>query len=711
LTGIRPGRTTIQAEFDGVVAKDPLNAEVTAAADFDEVRVLPTPASILPGETIVLAAKGFKGGKDSGTITNLNGLSWKSSDGRVARSEGPAVTGLQPGKSEVSAQLGSMTGRPAEVRVVTSLTDRLKAEPAVIRMHVGEACRIGDGVALLRGNLDLSRQCSASPMTPGVVRYDPALHALVGVAPGISPVSFSHGDQVATASVEVVAAPSGQAGEGEVVIEPVSAKLSPGQAADLRVFLVTKSGDRIDRTGDATFHSSDEGKATMSGTWACAMAPGMSEITASLAEAKTPGRAYVTVDNEPITALIVEPARLNLGVGDLARLEVLGRSASGTHELFPQDKLKISVGGANPQAVKLIGSQHVDAVAPGSAEINVAWNEQFRQQVAVSVTNDPWTGLALEPATATIHPGQRLTYMVTGVRGGQRRVIWPQDGMKLSTSDPAVGEVVDETFVHSVNPGKTDVIAQLGSQQARATLTVTPGIGAEGVLVDSLNPGIYVTDRDGTVYVGGRGGSVTAIGDAGTTIVEPEGSKFIPLPAAAIQPGEATARFQEIKAGISDQIVPDFVLNFEIQAEGANPLEYRAYVPGQAPPETWVPSKTDGDGQRVVLDSPRIKNTGKLSSWYDMVLEARDPRDGTVQQHPLRFRLPQNVTIEQKEKPADDLLPNKPKADDEPPAKPKADGEPMTKPKADGEPTAKPKDDGEPMTEEKTDGKPPAEGK
>ena len=292
-------------------------------------------------------------------------------------------------------------------------------------------------------------------------------------------------------------------GEGQTIIEPAVATLSPGQAIDLRVFLVTKDGVRIDRTGAATLASSAPEKVQISGDWACALAPGTADVAATLPESKAPGHAAITVDNEPITDVLVEPSHLELAPGDRARLRVLGRSASGIHELFPQDRLKMTSGGANPGAIRIVGSQHVDGVSPGSATVEVAWAGKFRREASVTVSGAAWSGLAIDPAAATIHPGQQLAYTVTGVRGGQRRVISPEDGLKLSVTDPSVATATAGGAVLGNTAGRTSVVAQVGSERAEAVLNVVPGSGPSGVVVDTPGPGLIVRNPDGAVYLVG----------------------------------------------------------------------------------------------------------------------------------------------------------------------------------------------------------------
>jgi hypothetical protein len=261
----------------------------------------------------------------------------------------------------------------------------------------------------------------------------------VGVAPGVSAVTFAWGDKLATTTVQVL--PAGVM-KGEVVVEPSTAVLSKGQAVEMRVFLLTDDGLRIDRTDSAVLKSSSP-SVSIRGNRACAIAPGTAEITATLPETRDPsdaGTAAVVVDENPITDLVVEPQQMALSVGDLARLRILGRSASGTRELFPQADLQVSAGGENPRAIRIVGSEHVDAVSEGSAEVAIRWQDRLNRQVPVSVTYSPLTGLTLDPVRATVHPGQGLLYRVTGMRGGRRRVLGPEDGVQLFVGNRDVAE-------------------------------------------------------------------------------------------------------------------------------------------------------------------------------------------------------------------------------------------------------------------------------
>lgn len=545
MRGVRPGKTTVRAEFAGVAAKQGLEVEVTASADVHEIRLAPSPAALRPGESLRLEAIGYRDGKSLGSITGLNGMSWKSSDEAVVGVDGPVATAKQLGHATVTAQLGSVTSRPAEITVAEAVAEALRVEPGALRIRVGESVPVGDGLRVVRGTVDVSRHAVVEPSC-AAVRYDPERHTLVGMAPGRCTIRCAYGDQTASALVEVVAA---SYAEGQVSIEPASGVLSVGQAMPLRVFLTGANGLRVDRTSAATLTSSSPDKVQVSGDWARGLAPGEAEITATLPESKTPGRAAIRVDNHPITDLVVEPSRIAMAVGDRARLWVLGRSASGLRELFPQEQLAMRAAGASPDAIRIVGSQHVDGVRPGSAAVEVVWAGKLRREAAVVVSDEAWKGLVIDPAAATIHPGQGLVYTVTGVRGGRRRVIRASDGLKLSVADPNVAQAAADGVVRGLAVGQTNVIAEVGASRVQSPLTVISGRRPSDLVVVTPGVGLPVDDPDGAAYLVGPGGVVDPLWDArwhvGPAVPNPgsvgPGGTVVPLDERVwVEPGRAS---------------------------------------------------------------------------------------------------------------------------------------------------------------------------
>ena len=97
-------------------------------------------------------------------------------------------------------------------------------------------------------------------------------------------------------------------------------------------------------------------------------------------------------------------------------------------------------------------------------------------------------------------------------------------------------------------------------------------------------------------------------------------------------------RFVDVETTLNEG-EQDFQVTIEVlAAKSEGPLEYRAYVAGQAPAEAWQAAEESGEHRRVVLQSPPMPY-GPRSARYGVMIEARSPGDGTVERYPLTFRL------------------------------------------------------------------------
>ena len=536
------------------------------------------------------------------------------------------ATGKRVGQATITARFGSATSRPAEIIVAEAVAEALRVEPAALRIRVGESAPIGDGLRVLRGAVDVSRQAAVEPSSPAV-RYEPQTHSLVGMAAGRCTVRFGYGDQTASAFVEVMAA---SYGEGQVSIEPASGVLSAGQAMPLRVFLTGPDGLRVDRTSAATLTSSAPEKVQISGDWACALAPGAAEITASLPESKTVGRAAIHVDNHPITDLVVEPSQIAMAVGDRARLWVLGRSASGLRELYPQDRLSLRAAGASPDAIRIVGSQHVDGVRPGTAAVEVVWSGTIRRETKVVVSKEAWSDLAIDPAAATIHPGQQLAYTVTGVRGGRRRVLRPDDGLKLSVADPNVAQATDGGVVRGVAVGQTSVIAEVGDSRAESPLRVAAGSGPSGLAAATPGLGLPVTEPDGTGYLVGPGGVIEPRWDGSWYVgppATPSGHVAAPGGAAVVPLGDQLwIEPRRVSLGVGET-TPRFAVM--AQSPGGSPREISAATESVDPRVLAAAEGSPGRFTALRMGSTQVRaavgdrtvyaDVAVTGAWFDVI--------------------------------------------------------------------------------------------
>jgi hypothetical protein len=644
-----------------------------------------------------------------GVIGGLAGVSWKSQDPQIARVQGPELTAQKLGETQVTAAYGPVVSKPLDVHVVSSLADALIVDPRILPMHVGESRQLGTDLSISRANVDFSREVQVSSSAPGIVQFQPEGRTLKALKEGTATVTFSLGDKLVSTDVTVL--PAG-ALDGTLVVEPAEGTLAAGQALPLRAFLIGRDGQRLDLTDAAQWSSSAADKVSLRGNQACALAAGQAEITAKLPNGETAGKARVTVTDDPITELVADPPQLALSTGETTHLRVEGRAACGTHELFPQDKLKLATEGANPSSIQIAPPQEVHAVSPGSAQVAVRWADKLSQQVPVTVSDNVWTDLVLTPSAATIHPEQAFDYQVTGKRGGVVQVVGP-DQVKLSASNPDVAHL-DGMRVVAGAPGTSEITAQVGGQELKANLAVVIGEEAPRIIGGPLG-GLAVVGRGGFwrdgIWHGGEGGVVGVPG--GVVTDQPIAALFIDPAQTGVRLGQSTPRFHaraqdvqgnqtEVPASLesmndkvltpdlapghegqflavgqghtqvraryadheanaevtvggdrfanvessiaADSTDHDFAVDLNIAAgAGEGPLEYRAYQVGQPPPQGWVASQVQGDAQHAVFQSPRLPK-GPPSTFYDLMIESRNPADGSIQQYPFRFRV--GLTIE-----------------------------------------------------------------
>jgi hypothetical protein len=510
LIGLRPGKTKVSAEFQGIVSKEPLDAEVLADVDIDTIAIEPGIVSAVPGETFDLHVKGYKNGQSVGDITGLGDLTWKSSNPDIARIAGNSVIASNIGQTQVTVERKGLTSAPAQVTVSKTLAEELRVVPGVIEMPSGSTIQLGSDVQVLRGNLDVSQQANVTPESPGVVEFDPARRTLKAINMGQVTIGVTEGDKLARAVVKVGPPPILA---GKLVVEPGSLILAAGQAERLSVYIETPGGEKIDQTGIALFKSEDPSIAAADNGIARvkALKPGKTNIVAVVGNMKVSAPLEVTSDE--IKELTVDPAKEELSVGETRPLQVFGRAdRSGLKEMFPQPDLKTAP--REPDVVDVTGDR-VHGKAIGEDTIDVAWRDKLKLEVPAKVTANEITGLQIEPKESTINTNEGKTYEVTGMRGGDRVVLTERDGVQLNVTDPNVAVVATGNTVVSRAPGQTKVVATLGGEKAEATLNVTLAPPGE------LPAGRTDVTPGGVVY--GIHGEKVYIGDPSVTEIKPAG--------------------------------------------------------------------------------------------------------------------------------------------------------------------------------------------
>jgi hypothetical protein len=512
LVGLRPGKTRVNAEFQGIASKEPLDVEVLADVDIDRIAIEPGSAALRPGETYDLRAIGYKNGQSVGDITGLGNLAWKSSNPDVARTGGNSVVASNVGQAQITVERKGLTGT-AQVTVSSSIADELRVVPGVIEMYQGQRLQLGNDVQVMRGNLDVSQQANVVPESPGIVEFDPQTRTLAAKNMGQVTLGVALGDKITHALVRVGPPP---VLAGKLVVEPGSLLLAPGQADRLSVNVQTTGGDKIDQTGAAIYRADDPSVAGIDEGIARvrALKPGRTNITVSVAGMPSLS-VPLEVTNEEIKELTVDPAREDMVVGEVRPLRAFGRADhSGVKELFPQPDLKAAP--RKPDVVEVYGDT-VRGKAVGEDTIDVAWRDKLKLEVPAKVTENTITGLRIDPPEFTIDTNQGKTYEVSAMRGGNRVILTERDGVQLNVTDPSVAEAVSGTTVISKGPGQTKLIATLGGEKAEAILNVTQGIAEVPPPRDDVISGGYVYDDRGRRVIIGSG-AISEIRPAGKVV-------------------------------------------------------------------------------------------------------------------------------------------------------------------------------------------------
>ncbi len=215
----------------------------------------------------------------------------------------------------------------------------------------------------------------------------------------------------------------------------------------------------------------------------------------------------------------------------------------------------------------MIGAD-VQGLAPGNADILVNYQNRLSAAVPLTVSDDPWSGLVLDPIRATVHPGQGIVYQASALRGGRRLVVTEADGLHLATSNPSIANAVGGSAVEGVGLGRAAVIARLGGQTAEAAIDVVAGAGPVGGIITGdttvLGPGYghYGTDY---VVAGSETRNVTRQIGTGT------GLRFSPdvLRVGMNSPGTLVRVLEVFPDGYSQDVSNDPGLEFTPPADFA----------------------------------------------------------------------------------------------------------------------------------------------
>lgn len=477
IVGIRPGEGTVVAEYAGQKSENKLTFNVTETLEVDAIQVGPPNVSLRVAETTRLDAVGFLQGEPIGIITNHPDVVWASQNPEIAKAEGPTVAGIAQGTTGVTATFKDVTSDSAEIRVIgdnTPLTDRLRVNPGAITLRPGASVAIGRGVKVFRGDAEFSQQAAVAPANSEIVSYNEDTHTLKAGLPGTTRVTFAVADQTADLVVTVLADAAPTTG-GRVVIEPGSGTIAVAERLPLQVYLITADGERVNMTASAVLTSSNNDLAVPEGAGIRGIAPGRVTVSARIPGDVTPGTAVFNVENIDFNRLVVTPSSWSLYVGESISWTIYvdgpgGRRILGNDPNLTQTYYR-ETGVVEDWGASARNS--LPAQSAGNKRLVVKW-KNLEATVPVVVHDNAISALVIRPPDARIGVGDTLDYLVFARRGGRLVPVSSVDGVRLSVGNSVVASQPGSMRVRGETEGTTEVVAQLGNQQARARLRVGP---------------------------------------------------------------------------------------------------------------------------------------------------------------------------------------------------------------------------------------------
>ncbi len=621
--GLREGNTQVVVRYQATPESQPLEttARVTVAkldSPTLEVRLDPLPIPL--GRTSKLQVNAISQAGKTYSVLESSGLKLAITPPDIATLYGSYVEGHQKGSGKIEVNWNGRLSAETSFNVVPGPgVKTLMVSPERLKIVVGEVADldiVSPSTAPLRM---INSDASVVEVTKS--------NRIVGRAPGTARITVLQGETNRDVAVSVT--------KGKIrslAVKPMQVVTPVAKTLAVHAVGQTEGDQQVE------------------------LAPEVVTI------AKRPAPKYASTNDKSLELLGIRPT-------EDGSPETLGLAFEDLHAQAPVDVvLPPGVKGppleeeeeqAAPKIAQVPSAIEQKTLSPGGINRDHSPIPSKQPPTQGKATRSVATDLVIEPMSAALHPGQTLTYQVTGLHEGVRKVLGPEDGLRLSASKPEVGHV-DGMYVHAKALGTTEITAQLGDQQAKAVFRVEPGKEPPEVVTKTPGVRIPVTDENGfwiagVYYPDEKRKPRTDESPHGPPRSEPDMAHPAALaehgaPVSIVTTGEKTERFLDVQPSISDEFVPDFTVRLDITAANTDrPLEYRAYVTGQAPSETWTAAERQGESQRVTVASPAI-HTGPFSTVYDLTLEARNPADGSIERYPLRFRLSPGVDVESGEK-------------------------------------------------------------
>ncbi|MFI5310873.1 MAG: Ig-like domain-containing protein [Gemmatimonadales bacterium] len=430
--------------------------EVTSTPTPELVITPPSP-SIEVGESVQLRVSESSGASMAGVR-----ILWRSEDASVATvDENGVVTGRSVGLAKITAGGGSASGRVA-VTVKAPRVDTLVVTPQSPELVTDNEIQFVATVLDARGTVIVGQSIVWTSSDVAVCAVSQQGRA-IGVAPGRATVSALCGSVSGSATVKVKS-PAVE----RVFVEPGEVAI---EVEETRRLVASALGpmDRRLEGRPTTWRSTAPTVVTVSADGAIlGVTPGTAAVIATC-DGKE-GLTSVSVRRQPVTAVRIQPARLQLEIGRSLQLQGVGEDRRG--RAVPNEGLEWHSDDDRIALVDTSGKVH--AVREGQTVVRAIAGE-VTASIDVTVVARAAAQVRLDPHEPRLSPGEFVTLDATvldadGSTLAGRAVTW-------TSSDPDVVSVSDKGVCEAKRGGSVRITATCEKVRATTKLSVTP-VGA-----------------------------------------------------------------------------------------------------------------------------------------------------------------------------------------------------------------------------------------
>jgi hypothetical protein len=492
-TAMGSGRTYISLAYTDPASGKSFNLStiLTVVPQLTSISVGPASAQIAAGTSQQYVATGNYNDKSTADISSQ--VSWSSSQPVATISGSPGTqglaTGVDPGNTNVTAALGTVTSNQASLTVSgahllsLALSPSNPTIPLAAREQITATGTFDDGTTQ-----DLSRNVSWSTLqNPSKVSHISATGVATGLGLGTETITAQspagpsastvvNVDESSVSAINVLSVPMVMQ-RGDQTPQPV---LANGTKQQMRAIATFKDGSSLDVTAieGVSWSSTNPSVATVDAATGLmsTVGPGLASITAALGSKQ--GSTSLTVLNAPLQSLSVGPNNASVPQGGVQNVVAIATFlAPDQFTLFQQDVSNAASWSVDANATLgyVNGLQELaTGSSSGTANITASFatpgGTPAQASTPLNVTSGQLASISIVPGSAAVPMDGSRQFLATGnfsdgtLEDLSLIASW-------SSSDDAITIVSPFGFTAANGPGQTDVSAGLVDPISGSTIT------------------------------------------------------------------------------------------------------------------------------------------------------------------------------------------------------------------------------------------------